>query len=325
MTLDDAPTPSPAAPEIDGPWVRPSAAEPAEPRWGHADGLQIGLHPLRGPRGLLRVYAPYLGHARDRVVNFVAVEPIPAGETRRGYSELEPSELDGVAGKRFWSCDDADQAASGEPLRPDAPARGVVETRDGVARLSVYVGVEPFANGSRVHLRLTFRADAPHEVTIATYAAPSSAPLDSCIVTATMGNYARLRRLELADRVVTPAELWPDLEGAGFAPHARFPLGELRRDANGDVVVDATPDEADPSSATYAAAVAEHWKYTGALARQTWRADDPDPGLQAYVNGRRAYWASTAPIPGGTAYENVELVEPFRQGREFTFAVEPLA
>lgn len=33
---------------------------------------------------------------------------------------------------------------------------------------------------------------------------------------------------------------------------------------------------------------------------------------------------STAVIPGGTAYENVELVEPFRDGREFVFAVDPV-
>jgi hypothetical protein len=33
---------------------------------------------------------------------------------------------------------------------------------------------------------------------------------------------------------------------------------------------------------------------------------------------------SASPIPGGTAYENVELVEPFRQGRELFFGIEPL-
>jgi hypothetical protein len=33
---------------------------------------------------------------------------------------------------------------------------------------------------------------------------------------------------------------------------------------------------------------------------------------------------SDAPIPGGIAFENFELVEPFRQGRAFTFAVEPM-
>ena len=33
---------------------------------------------------------------------------------------------------------------------------------------------------------------------------------------------------------------------------------------------------------------------------------------------------SEAAIPGGIAFENVEFVEPFRQGASFTFRVEPL-
>src|SRR5690606_32184044 len=83
-----------ALPETDGPFVRPAATHPAEPRWGHAEGLQVGLSPLPGPRGLLRVYTPYLDQPRERMINFVAVEPVPAGETTRGFSELEHSALD---------------------------------------------------------------------------------------------------------------------------------------------------------------------------------------------------------------------------------------
>src|SRR5690242_1556580 len=87
----------------DRPWVRPA---PGDPRWGHAEGLQIGLAPLPGPRGLIRVYTPYLGHPHGRMVNYVAVEPIPAGTSERGFSELETSALDGEPGKRFWGADD---------------------------------------------------------------------------------------------------------------------------------------------------------------------------------------------------------------------------
>jgi hypothetical protein len=57
---------------------------------------------------------------------------------------------------------------------------------------------------------------------------------------------------------------------------------------------------------------------------QIWRASGPTPELEARVNGRTSYWASSSPIPGGTSYENFELVEPFMQGREFFFRVEPL-
>ena len=320
---NDATTPEPMRrPDTEGPWLRPSAVTPAEPRWGHGDGLQVGLHPLRGPRGLLRIYAPYLDHPRDRLVNFIAVEPITSGATERGYSELEPSRIDPVAGKRFWSADSPDDAT---PVPGDRPARGILENVDGVDHLRVFVLVERFDNGADVYVRLSFRADRPHEVGLAVHRREESATLDDCILTATMGNFARLRHLHLAHRIVTPAELWPDLEGVHFAPHARFAATELARNGVGDVVVGATPDEADPQNAEYSADTHEDWKYYGKPAIQTWRVESPDPGLEALVNGRRAYWASASPIPGGTSYENLELVEPFRRGREFFFSIEAMA
>jgi len=279
-----------------------------EPRWGHPDGIQIGLHPLSGPRGLLRVYAPYLDHPRDRLINFIAVEPIPVGATERGYSELEHSALDDVQGKRMWAIE-----PHGETTRVD-----------GVERLHVDVGVERFDNGADVRVRVGFRADRPHELSVAAFRNAGSLDLEACVLSATMGNFARLRMLHVRDGVVTPAELWPDLAGAGFSDHARFGLDRLPRDEAGGVVVSATPDETDPWSAEYAASTAEHWKYLGKRATQTWRASDPDPRIEARVNGRRAYWASESPIPGGTAYENFELVEPFRDGRTFVFGVEPI-
>lgn len=311
-----------AEPVVDGPWLRPATSTPAEPRWGHPDGIQVGLHPLGGPRGLLRVYTPYLGHDRDRLLNFIAVEPIPAGAVERGYSELERSGLDDAPGKRFWSTDALDDLSPQEPLQP---ARGVVARIDGVETLTLYVVCERFENGAEVAVRVRFRADRPHEVALAGIALPGSAPLAFCILTATMGNYARLRRLHLADRIVTPAQLWPDFSGVHFAEHAEFGLADLRRDGAGAAAVSATTDETAPDSAEYDADVAEHWKYSGSRAEQTWIAEDPAPQLSALVNARRVYWASTAPIPGGAAYENVELREPFRQGREFRFQVEPVA
>jgi hypothetical protein len=310
-----------ARPEERDGWLRPSSRFPAEPRWGHPDGIQVGLHPLSGPRGLLRVYAPYLGHPRDRLVNFIAVEPIPAGEAERGFSELERSILDGVQGKRFWSADSPEDAT---PRPADQPARGTIDTVDGVEHLRVFILVEPFDNGADVYVRISFRADRPHELGLAAWRREESVELDHCILTATMGNYARLRRLRLADAIVTPDALWPGFEGPDFTEHGRFPLARLDRTAQGDAIVSATPDEDDPASAAYAPGTAEHWKYSGLRARQTWRAPEPDAALEARVNGRHAYWMSASPIPGGTAYENVELVEPFRQGRELFFGIEPL-
>lgn len=308
-------------PDADGRWLRPSKTYPAEPRWGFVDGIQIGLHPLRGPRGLLRVYAPYLDHPRDRLVNFIAVEPIATGTSSRGLSELESSELDSVSGKRFWS---ADCPTDVEPRQGDEPARGIVETTDGVERLTVFVLSEPFENGAAVYIRVSFRADRPHEVGLTAYRQPGSSPLDYCVLTATMGNFSRLRNLHLADRVVMPQELWPDFSGLHFTEHGRFGLHDMTRNEAGDALVSATPNESEPHRATYAAGTAEHWKYLGSRPLQTWRVHDPDEKLEVLVNGRSAYWASSSPIPGGTTYENFELVEPFKEGREFFFSVDVL-
>ena len=278
-------------------WVRPGA----EPRWGHAEGLQIGLAPLPGPRGLIRVYAPYLGHGPQRVVNFIAIEPTPAGATARGYSELEWSALDDAPGKRI-RCGD-------------------VEVRD--ETLTVDLSVERFDNGAHVHVRARFRADRPYEVAVAGFHHADSVPLDRLTLSATMGNWARLRRLHLAGGTVTPAELWPGFTGDGFTAHARFGLASLRRDADGAAVVTATTDEADPTAAPYVDGTAAHWRYLGRTAVQGWRAADPDPDLEVLVNGRACYWASAHPIPGGVSFENFELGAAYRPGQEYVFSVEP--
>ncbi|MFK3677594.1 hypothetical protein ACI2IP_07675 [Microbacterium sp. NPDC090218] len=302
-------------------WLRPSGDPAAEPRWGHPEGLQIGIPPLPGPRGLLRVFTPYLDHPRDRLVNFLAVEPIPQGATARGFSEMEPSSLDpGAQGKRFWSADDPLNA---ETSSSPTPARGRIGDVDGVETLTVWIGVERFDNGADVRVRVRFFADRPHEVEVAGFANAASVPLSHLILTATMGNWARLRVLHLADRVVTPAELWPDFSGTAFTAHGRFPLAELARDGDA-AIVSATGDEEDPWSVEYSADTVEHWRFVGRRAVQTWRVDDPHPALEAVVNARWSYWASASPIPGGPAYENFEIIEPFRQGAAFRFSVEPL-
>ena len=307
--------------EAHGRWLRPAPDAPAEPRWGHADGLQLGIHPIPGPRGLLRIFTGYLDHPRERLVNFIAVEPIPEGSTSRGYSELEPSTLDeGENGKRFWSMDSPDDT---EPRDPLSPARGVIEEIDGVECLTVWIGAERFDNGADVRIRVRFRADLPHEVEVAGFANEGSVPLSNLVLTATMGNWARLRQVQLADRVVHPSDLWRDHSGTGFTEHGRFPLAELTRDGDA-AIVSAAGDEDDPSAVTYSDDTAQHWHFLGRRAVQTWRVDDPHPDLEVLVNGRWSYWASASPIPGGVAYENFEIVEPFRQGAAFRFSVEPL-
>jgi hypothetical protein len=310
---------TPLAPaESNGAWIQPAQTFPAEPRWGHSGGLQIGLDPLAGPRGLIRIYAPYLGDKPEHMINFIAVEPIPAGSDERGYSELEYSHFDNLPGKRFWT---SNAPADNEPRQSPEPARGVIYTIDGVEFLRLWLHIEPFDNGARVMLRLTFRADRPFEISLATHVSSDSVPLDYCIVSATMGNYARLRRVKLASRTISPADIWGAFEGEGFTDHGRFPAASLVQKPGGGVTASATSDEFAPVGAEYSADTAEHWKYHGERAVQTWSVDDADPRLELLVNARRDYWASRSPIPGGLSFENFELVEPFSEGREFTFEV----
>src|SRR5262249_33750149 len=81
-------------PVVDGIWLRPARNGNAEPVWGIKDGIAIGLWPTSGPRGLIRIYAPYLGQRRPRMVNYISIEPVVKGV--RGQSELEV----GLAGKK---------------------------------------------------------------------------------------------------------------------------------------------------------------------------------------------------------------------------------
>ena len=92
-----------ATPEKNGIWLQPAQNTKAQPIWGFANGIRIGIAPLGGPRGLIRIYTPYLEHDEFVVTNFIAFEPIDTAKNNRGLSELEWSQLDNVRGKRFWS------------------------------------------------------------------------------------------------------------------------------------------------------------------------------------------------------------------------------
>lgn len=309
-------------PEVGVLWVLPAQGKPAQAVWGHAHGMRVGLAPMPGPRGLLRIYTPYLGLEDGRMINFIAVEPIPSGMDKRGFSELEMSELDNRRGKRFWSSNDS---LSFLPGKEEFPASGLITMENGVEALSVFVFVEPFTNGAKVYLRLKFYSDRPYEVEISTYAREDSEILANCIITATMGNLARLRTLYLADTKKSAAEIWPDYSGDAFAPHASFPLKGMIRDNNGNYYFISAPDEKDPQNIEYFPGTNNHWKYEGKYATQYWYSKKPDPLLLGLVNGRVVYWASKSPIPGGIAFENFEMKEPFRNGARFVFGVAPKA
>jgi hypothetical protein len=307
-------------PEVNGNWVQPTQEKPAQPVWGHVNGIQVGLAPMPGPRGLLRIYTPYLGQPEGKMINFVALEPIPAGEEYRGLSELEMSELDGVRGKRFWSSDDSLQT---NPLSEEFPARGVIRKINGVETLTVFIFSEPFKNGAKVYIRLRFFENRPYEIELSTYACRDSRKLKNFILTATMGNYARLRTVYLEGSTKSSVNLWPGYKETDFAPHIAYPLKKMIRNKNGYAYFIAAPNEKNPWEATYSPDTNQHWKYQGAIATQYWYSPKPDLSLEGLVNGRFAYWASKSPIPGGIAFENFELKEKFRNGATFIFGVCP--
>jgi hypothetical protein len=263
-------------------WVQPNEENNFKLRWGFKEGIRIGLTP-QVIRGLITIYAPYASQKTDEVLNFFAVEPIPMGEAGRGLSELERSDLDNKRGKRIWTSND-DQAL--EPKDEKEVASGIISVENEIETLTVYLFVETFHNQVKVYLRVKFYANNPYEVEITTYKQKDSRELNNCIVTATMGNYARLRNLYLKDEIKSSKTIWHDYVEHDFAPHAFISKEQMIMGKNGYPYFIAAPDEKNPQEAEYVEGTANHWKYTGTPAVQYWYCKDTDETLQGLVNGR---------------------------------------
>lgn len=299
-------------------WVRP-ATEHSLPIWGFPNGIRVGIWPAGfeggdgGPRGLLRIGYPILEGGRSfGLINFIAIEPVVQG--RRGYSELERSGVDGQPGKMIYStsADDARRVSPGE-----------VESAHGREVLRVHLRVEAFANGARPVIVLEFHSEQPDEVRLSARAQAGSASMEYCILTATMGNYERLRVLWLKDGAATPQTLWPGFWSEGFSADAMIASERIPRNRNGDLVLAATPSEQDPG-AVPPDVRAPWWAYRGSFpVTQYWRMERGNwlPEMHARVNARRVYWGGRVPIPGGPALENVELVQKFTSEPVFCFGV----
>jgi hypothetical protein len=292
--------------------------------WGIRGGLQFAIHPAGfagqegGPRGLIRIGYPTLSNAQYDLINFIAVEPVVKG--RKGLSELEKSAFDQKPGKMFWP------GRSPKPPADDSNALldpGELSTlRSGVRELSVAFSVERFENGAHIRLRLNQRSDRPGELQLTVEAEADSAPMDMCILTATMGNKARARLLVLKDGPVSSLQLYPEYRAHHFAPHRIFGLNRLSRLADEDVFVSIQNDEENPA-AVRPFNRPHFWDYRGTKVTQYWRktAAEVTADLACAVNGRFTYWGGAQPIPGGVSFENFELREPFRSGQTFVFGV----
>lgn len=288
-------------------WIKPSGSDDP-PKWGLKGGLQFALHPSGftggegGPRGLIRLGYPTLPDGGYDLINFIAVEPLVAG--KKGFSELEKSTEDGRDGKIF---------------RPSEASAAISSLGEGVEELSVTVLIEKFRNGAHMRLKLSQRSDAPDELKLTVFSEPDSAPVESCILTATMGNKARTRLLTLADARVSSLDLYPGHRGPDFTSHKFFGLERLARTPEGDVIAAITTDEENPANVRSGG----FWDYKGHKVTQYWRkaAADVTPQLACVVNGRYTYWMSERPIPGGVAFENFELREPFKSGQSLFFGI----
>jgi hypothetical protein len=277
-----------------------------QPLWGLRGGLLWALPPggfrgAGGPRGLIRLGYPTSTNGGYELINFVAVEPIVNG--RRGFSELERSALDQTQGKRIWAIAETHPApATSQTVL--VPGR-LSEPSPGVQQLDVTLRIEPFDNGARVRLAVTQRSDAPEEVQFAVHTDAGSAPLEYCILTATMGNKARTRLLWLKDEAVNSLQLYSEYRGDGFAPHRVYPLDRLARMVSGDVLVAVTTNEDDPT-AVFPFPGRRLWYYGGCKVTQYWKKPrgTVQDDLQVAVNARYTYWQTRRPIPGGVAFEN---------------------
>jgi hypothetical protein len=164
--------------------------------WGRTGGLQFAISPsgfhAPEPRGLIRIGYPVLTNGGYDLINFIAIEPVVRG--RKGFSELERSELDGQAGKRLIIL-----PTSGVTTN-EAFASELSVAAPGVEELTVRLQVERFQNGAEIAIDLSQRSDEPDEIRLTTHAVPGSAAMEFCILTATMGNRTRAREIWLKEK-----------------------------------------------------------------------------------------------------------------------------
>ncbi len=295
----------------DSDWIMPrEAADP--PEWGLTGGMMFGIYPgslsghgTGGPRGLLRIWCPTRRNGSYSLITFIAIEPVAQGRAK-GFSELERSSLDNKIGKQISA--------------PESASVRVLPS--GEEELKIKLQIERFSNGAHVYLFVTQRNDHPDEIRFSIHREADSAPLKECTLTATWGNFTRSRQLWLKDEVIDSREVYKDYHGNQFAPDLKIPLSRLSRLPNGDAIAGITTNERNPA-AVYPVSDSKHFHYGGAPVTQYWKKPHKriDDSLCVRVNGRFVYWSTRQQVPGGIAFENFEMREPFYEGQAFVFGV----
>jgi hypothetical protein len=195
--------------------------------------------------------------------------------------------------------------------------------------------MEKFLNGAHPYLKLSIRSDRPEELGIELFQQEGSATMERCAITATMGNYARLRTIYLKDDTINATKLYADYDDVHFVEKESYPYTKFAKDSNGDYIVVAETNESFAELSSWPEAPAYRnrsgWRYRpGYKLTQYWKkeAADVDPSLRLRVNGRAYYWSMASKdkshyikIPGGAAFENFELRENFKPGQKFYYGL----
>ena len=298
----------------DGQWIRRDST-----MWGIRGGIVVGLYPgtieslkpgsTGGPRGLLRVGYEYKGFIY--LINFIAIEPVVNGKME--FSEVSPSSVDGKWGK-FMRVGDTSMSSEA---------------------VSLFVHMEKFANGAHPCLKLSINKNQPEELCIEVFQEQDSAPMDRCGITATMGNYSRLRKLYLKGGVINSNQLYAGYDGIDFIEKEPYSGAKMLKDRHGDPIVLATTDESFTELANWPQQPAYqarwNWRYRPFYSLiQYWRKEkaQTDQSLQVRVNGRAKYWSGGSKdlkqyisIPGGPAFDNFELREKYWDGQKVYFGI----
>lgn len=327
------------AQELSSKWIRPETAFGSKV-WGIHNGIVFSIWPngvesgdkgTGGPRGLIRVGYEYQG--KVYLINYIAIEPVVDGKIE--FSEISPSAIDGKWGKLFWASDSETDNA----YNPAKINRGVISHPDPdkpeTEQLTLFIFTEQFLDKANPYLKLSIRSDLPEEIGIEVFNKPNSAKMDRCALTATMGNYSRLRLLHLKNEVIDSRSLYSDYTGIDFIEKEAYHIDKFLRLKDGSPIAIATSNEtlagltSWPTDSAYTAK--KGWRYRPNFKlTQYWRKDAGgyDRSTVLRVNGRAKYWAvaSNDPkqyvaLPGGPAFENFELRERYYPGQKFYYGL----
>ena len=290
--------------------------------WGLRGGIVVGLYPARfsyldetgGPRGLIRI-----GYESEGVVyfiNFMGVSPVRErrGELSLYSSELTDSPGDGRRGIRFfpYPADYLDHPG----LYPKPPPLDQVAAVEGNGRDEVMTfgfRTEEYPNGAVAFVIARIDSARPNEVEFESWLLAGQTETRSLVLSTTWGNITRLRNAYLKGGTINARQIWPDYSASGFAQMKFWRPSQLLSDRGGDLLFVVGPDEDRPWETQpypHRAKLLQYYRKKPG----TWGDD-----LRAMVNGRANYWKTFKSVPGGITFENVTLVEEFRQDQTFIY------